>query len=149
MLFVWGADEAQFSESDKNFQNATFDGQRGLIGDSYREFIPSGDLSTLQGLGNAFTKSLAQVRGKLYVSKPAFSLYPTSGTNKDYAYSRHLVDPSKSKALAFTLEWGTEFQPLWTEMEEIIKDVSAGLIGFGLKALGIESFIVSNRDTFR
>ncbi|HEY5030412.1 MAG TPA: hypothetical protein VIK39_18550, partial [Candidatus Angelobacter sp.] len=30
----------------------------------------------------------------------------------------------------------------------IIKDVSAGLIGLGLKAIGIDSFIVSNRDTF-
>lgn len=148
ILFVWGDDESQFSESNKNFLNATFDGQRGVLGDSYKEFIPDGDLSALQGLAGAFTRSLGQVRGKLYVAKPAFSLYPTSGTNNDYAYSRHFADPSKSNALSFTLEWGTEFQPLWTEMEEIIKDVSAGLIGLGLKALGIESFIVSNRDTF-
>jgi hypothetical protein len=148
ILFVWGDDESQFSETSKNFQNASFDGQRGVLGDAYREFIPNSDLSVLQGLGNAFTRSLGQVRGKLYVSKPSFSLYPTSGTNNDYAYSRHFADPAKSNALSFTLEWGTEFQPSWTEMEEIIKDVSAGLIGLGLKALGVESFIVSNRDTF-
>ena len=148
ILFVWGVDESQFSESGKNFQNATFDGQRGLLGDSYKEFIPAGDLGGLQSLAGAFTRSLAQVRGKLYVAKPSFSLYPTSGTNNDYAYSRHFVDASKSNALSFTLEWGTEFQPPWIEMEEIIKDVCAGLIGLGLKALGIESFIVSNRDTF-
>ncbi len=148
ILFTWGDDEAQFSDSNKNFQNASFDGQRGVLGDSYREFIPDGDLSVLQGLAAAFTRSLGQVRGKLYVAKPAFSLYPTSGTNEDYAYSRHFVDGSKSNALSFTLEWGTEFQPPFTEMENIIKDVSAGLIGLSLKALGIESFIVSNRDTF-
>jgi len=148
ILFVWGDDESQFSDSNKNFQNAAFNGQRGVLGDSYREFIPDGDLSTVQGLAGAFTRSLGEVRGKLYVAKPAFSLYATSGTNDDYAYSRHFVDPSKSNALSFTVEWGTEFQPPWSEMTEIIKDVSAGLIGLGLKALGIDSFIVSNRDTF-
>ena len=130
------------------FRNATFNGQRGLLGDSYREFIPDGDLATLQGLAGAFTRSLGDVRGKLVMYGLPFSLYATSGTNEDYAYGRHFVDPSKSNALSFTVEWGIEFQPPWSEMQEIIKDVSAGLIGLGLKALGIDSFIVSNRDTF-
>ena len=148
ILYVWGDDESQVGDANMNFQNTSFNGQRGLLGDSYREFIPDGDLSLLQSLAGAFTRSLGQVRGKLYVAKPGFSLYATSGTNEDYAYSRHRVDPSKSKALSFTVEWGTDFQPPWTEMEAIIKDVSSGLIGLGLKALGIDSFIVSNRDTF-
>lgn len=148
ILFVWGDDESQFSDPNQNFQNSAFNGQRGVLGDAYREFIPDGDLSMLIGLANAFTKALGEVREKLYVAKPGFSLYATSGTNDDYAYSRHIVDNTKSKALSFTVEWGTEFQPPWTEMQEIIKDVSAGLIGLGLEALGIDSFIVSNRDTF-
>ncbi len=33
-------------------------------------------------------------------------------------------------------------------MENIIQDVSAGLIALGLEALGIDSYIVTNRDTF-
>ena len=148
ILFVWGDDESQFSDSNLNFQNPTFNGQRGVLGDTYKEFIPDGDLGTLQGLAGAFTRALGEVRGKLYVAKPGFSLYATSGTNEDYAYSRHFVDASKSNALSFTVEWGTEFQPPWSEMQEIIKDVDAGLIALGLKALGIDSFIVSNRDTF-
>ena len=148
ILFVWGDDESQFSDSSMTFLNNSFNGQRGLPGDSYREFIPDGDLSALQSLAGAFTRALREVRGKLYVAKPGFSLYATSGTNDDYGYSRHFVDPSKSNELSFTVEWGTEFQPLWPEMQEIIKDVTAGLIGFGLKALGIDSFIVSNQDTF-
>jgi murein tripeptide amidase MpaA len=148
ILFVWGDDESQFGDSSMTFQNNSFNGQRGLPGDSYREFIPDGDLSVLQGLAGAFTRALSEVRGKLYVAKPGFSLYATSGTNDDYAYSRHFADSSKSNALSFTVESGTEFQPPWTEMQEIIKDVTAGLIGLGLKALGIDSFIVSNRDTF-
>ena len=105
-------------------------------------------LSTVQGLATAFTRSLAEVRGKTYVAKPGFSLYATSGANDDYAYGRHFVDSSKAKTLAFTVEWGTDISALFPEMEEIIKDVSSGLIGLGLEALGIDSYIVTNRDTF-
>ncbi len=148
ILYVWGDDEMQESDASKNFQNPAFDHKRGVPGDEYGEYIADGDLSQLIGLANAFTRSLAEVRGKHYVAKPGFSLYPTAGTNDDYAYSRHITDPSKSKALSFTVEWGTEFQPEWSEMKEVIKDVCAGLIGFGLEALGIDDFIVTNRDTF-
>jgi murein tripeptide amidase MpaA len=148
ILFVWGDDEMQVTDPSKNFRNAAFDGQRGLIGDAYSEYIPDGDLSELQALASAFTTSLAEVRGKVYAAKPGFSLYPTAGTNDDYAYSRHFVDSSKSKSLSFTVEWGTEFQPPWSEMQNIILDVTSGLIGLGLEAIGVDSFIVSNRDTF-
>ena len=148
ILFIWGDDESQFSDPSKNFQNAAYNHKRGVQGDDYREYIPDGDLADLTRLASAFTRTLAEVRGKYYVAKPGFSLYPTSGTNDDYAYSRHIADPSKSKALSFTVEWGTEFQPAWTEMQEIVRDVSAGLIGLGLEAIGIDDFIVTNRDTF-
>jgi len=148
ILYVWGDDESQLGDAGKTFTNAAYDGQRGLLGDSYGEYIEDGDLSALEALAAAFTRSLAEVRGKLYVAKPGFSLYATSGTNDDYAYSRHIVDPSKARSLSFTVEWGTEFQPPWSEMQEIVKDVSAGLIGLGLEALGIDSYIVTNRDTF-
>jgi hypothetical protein len=148
ILYVWGADEVQVTDPTKSFQNPAFNHQRGLIGDDYDEYIPDGDLSSLLALSQAFTRSLGEVRGKYYVAKPSFSLYPTSGTNQDYAYSRHFTNPVLSKALSFTVEWGTEFMPPWVEMQEIIKDVSAGLMGLGLEALGIDSFIVTNRDTF-
>lgn len=148
ILYVWGNDEVQVTDPTKSYQNPAFNHQRGLIGDDYDEYIPDGDLASLLALSQAFTRSLGEVRGKYYVAKPGFSLYPTSGTNDDYAYSRHFTNPTLSKALSFTVEWGTEFQPSWAEMQEIIKDVSAGLMGLGLEALGIDSFIVTNRDTF-
>jgi murein tripeptide amidase MpaA len=148
ILYVWGNDEVQVADSAKNFQNPTYNHQRGLIGDDYDEYMPPADLSKLINLSEAFTRTLGEVRGKYYVSKPSFSLYPTSGTTQDYAYSRHFVNSGLSNALSFTVEWGTEFQPPWAEMQEIIKDVSAGLMGLGLEAIGIDSFIVTNRDSF-
>lgn len=148
ILYAWGDSESQFSDPTKTFKNPTYDGTRGVLGGAYKEFIPDPDLSNHIQLAGAFTRSLSEVRGKLYVAKPSFSLYPTSGTNEDYAYSRHFVDPSKSNASSFTVEWGADFQPPWIEMQEIIKDVSSGLLGLGLEALGLDSYIVTNRDTF-
>ncbi|PYI65148.1 MAG: peptidase M14, partial [Verrucomicrobia bacterium] len=148
ILYVWGDDETQVTDPSKNFTNAAYNGQRGLLADGYSEYMPDPDLSRLQALAHAYTTALSEVRGKTYIAKPGYSLYATSGTNDDYAFGRHIADSSKSKALSFTVEWGTEFQPPWTEMEEIIKDNCAGLIGLGLEALGISSFIVTNRDTF-
>jgi hypothetical protein len=148
ILYSWGDDEVQVSDSTGSFQNPAFNHQRGLIGDDYKEYIPDADLSSLLALSQTFTRSLGEVRGKYYVAKPGFALYPTSGANDDYAYSRHFTNSALSKTLSFTVEWGTEAHPTWAEMQEIIKDVSAGLMGLGIKALGIDSFLVTNRDSF-
>jgi len=40
----------------------------------------------------------------------------------------------KTRCLGFTIECGTEFQPNFTEAEEVIREVSAGLITFCLEA---------------
>jgi murein tripeptide amidase MpaA len=148
ILYSWGNDEVQVTDPTMNFENPAYNNQRGLIGDAYDEYIPDSDLSAVLALSHAFTRTLGEVRGKYYVAKPSFSIYPTSGTNADYAYSRHFTNPALSKTLSFTVELGTEFQPPWAEMSEIIKDVCSGLMGLGLKGLGIDSFIVSNRNTF-
>jgi hypothetical protein len=48
----------------------------------------------------------------------------------DYAYSRHFIDNTKEKVIAYTLEWGKEFQPPYTEMHNIIQEITSGLIAF-------------------
>ncbi len=134
VLHSWGDDENQSTDAARNFLNAAFDGQRGVGGDAYREFIPASDQTTAVDLANAFQTSLQAVRGKNYSVGPAYGLYPTSGANDDYAYSRNFVNPANSKVFSYTVEWGTEFQPPWAEMEQIVSDVSAGILGFCLRA---------------
>lgn len=134
ILFNWGDDENQTSDPSMNFRNAAFNHQRGLPADAYKEFIPPGDLAVVQSLAQRFHDTLQPVRGKSYNVIPSFGLYPVSGASDDYVYARHFVDPSKNKIFGFTIEWGTEFRPLFPEMGEIIKDVTSGLIGFCLDA---------------
>jgi murein tripeptide amidase MpaA len=130
ILYNWGDDQDQTTNPAMNFLNPAYDGQRGTAGDAYKEFISADDLEVIQSLAARFVTDLQAVRGITYTSKSSYDLYPTSGASDDYVYSRHLIDPSKSKIHGFVIEWGTEFQPPWAEMENIIKDVTAGLIGF-------------------
>ena len=69
----------------------------------------------------------------------SMSLYPTAGTSDDYAYSRHLANQSKPKVFSYTVEWGsgdneTPFHPPYPEMKQIIREITAALLQFCVKA---------------
>jgi murein tripeptide amidase MpaA len=131
----WGDDENQTTNPTMNFRNAAHNGQRGIGGDAaYREYIRPGDQSAEMCLVNTMRTALQAVRGQTYSVGQSFALYPTSGTATDYPYSRHWVDATKTKTLGFLIEWGTEFQPQWAEMENIILDVSSALVAFAVAA---------------
>lgn len=135
ILFNWGDDQNQSTNTAMSFLNPAFNGQRGVGNDAaYKEFIPSTDFTVAQQLAFRFRDALQAVRGKTYTAMQAFGLYPTAGASDDYVYSRHFTDPSQGKIYGYTIEWGTQFQPPWPEMELIIQDVSAGLIAFCLDA---------------
>ncbi len=132
ILYSWGDDEDQTADPTMNFRNPAFDGMRGVAGDAYKEYIPANDLSTGLGLANTFHDGIQAFRGTNYTVKPSFNLYPTAGTSDDYAYSRHFVDPSKQNVISYTLEWGTQFQPPYAEMQNIIQEITSGLLAFCL-----------------
>ena len=148
ILYSWGDDEEQSSDPGMNFQNPAFNGTRGIAGDAYKEFIPANDLAAATDLADEFRDGIEAVRGTAYTVKPAFNLYPTAGTSDDYAYSRHFVDPSNAKILAYTLEWGTEFQPPYSEMQNIIQEITCGLLAFCVRARDLlrHCEFVVNRD---
>ncbi|HLF41979.1 MAG TPA: M14 family metallopeptidase [Acidimicrobiia bacterium] len=139
ILHPWGDDENQTTTPSMNFKNPAWNGQRGVEGDAYAEFIDSSDLSALQSLADSTKAAIAGVRGQSYTVAQSFHLpgwgapYPTSGASDDWAFSRHYGDPSKPLVLGYVIEfnknWG-QFFPTWVEMEKIILDVDAGLVRF-------------------
>jgi murein tripeptide amidase MpaA len=134
--YVWTDDDAQDNDPGMNFLNPVHDGKRGAPGTGYGEFLPTADLLDLKALARRFVDDLKAVGGTQYSDGPAFEGVPFSGTSHDYAYSRHLTNPASKKVLSFYVEWGRlDPQPAWSDMETIIKEVSAGLIGFGLATI--------------
>ena len=138
---VWGDDENQTSDPTQNFLNPTHNGARGISGDAYGEYIRAGDLAASNCLMNQMQTTLQAVRSITYSTGQSYDLYPTSGTATDYPYSRHFADPTKTRVLGFLIEWGTEFQPPWSEMENIILDVSSALVAFAVAAPCVCSII--------
>ena len=135
ILHSWGDDQNQTTDSNRTFLNSSFDAVRGRANDAdYAEFISQDDLGIIQTLSNLTNDAVSAVRGDNYGVEPAFGLYPTSGASDDYAFSRHFADPSKTKIYGFTIECGHSFQPAWSEAEQVIREVSSGLIAFCLEA---------------
>ena len=137
ILHGWGSDQNQSTEPKQTFLNIAFDGVRGRVDDrAYGEYIAPDDLETLEALSSRMNDAVKAVRGSDYGVEQAYGLYPTSGASDDYAFSRHFADPSKTKVYGFTVEAGDNFQPPWSEAEEVIREVSAGLIAFCLGTVG-------------
>ncbi|WNS46692.1 M14 family zinc carboxypeptidase [Paenibacillus sp. MMS20-IR301] len=134
IMYNWGDDNNQTTDPNQNFKNQQFNGIRGASGkspqtikDSYKEYITPQDEKLERELGNRMNAALQAVRGKSYKVEESARLYYTSGTTQDYAYSRHLTDPSKPKIYSYTFEFGQAFVPPYEEMRLIIADLSSAL----------------------
>jgi murein tripeptide amidase MpaA len=140
LLHSWGSDQNQSHDPAMCFSNKAYDGKRGLIHDDvYREYIPAADERRAQHLGRKLAGAIRQVRGRKYRVEQSVGLYPTAGSTDDYAYSRHFIDPSKAKIIAYTMEWGrtrvsTPFHPPYPEMRKVMREVTAGLLEFCVQA---------------
>ena len=140
ILHSWGTDENQSDDPEMCFANPKFDGKRGRIhDDDYREHIDPDDEKAAIRLGRHMSRAIGLVRGRKYKVQQSVGLYPAAGCSDDYAYSRHITDSTKSKVLAYTIEWGrsrfsTPFHPPYPEMRKVMREVAAGLLEFCVRA---------------
>ena len=140
ILYNWGDDENQTTNTSINFQNAAFNGKRGIAGDTvYKEYIAPTDKTVAVNLANKMRDAIKAVRGRIYKVEQSMSLYPTAGTSDDYAFGRHLIDSKKGKVYSYTIEWGsasnpTPFHPPYPEMQKIIQEITSALLAFCITA---------------
>lgn len=145
IMYIWGDDENQFINLEQNFSNPAFNGQRGISGDAYGEFIFNFDFQKNVQTANRMYNALFAVRGKSYTIGQVFQqVGVSSGTSASYMFSRHLNNSSLRKVFAFGIEWGQTFQPSPTEMTNIIDDIGAALTEFCLCVSEPDLFIRDN-----
>ena len=125
---TWGFDENQTSNPNMNFRNPAFDGQRGRGGDAYREFIPAGDLPGAEGLGSRIHQAIATTGGTTYSLEQSFSLYPTSGSKRRLRLQPALVQRREQQDPGLHDRVRATFQPPWEEAQNVIRELSAGLL---------------------
>jgi carboxypeptidase T len=140
ILYNWGDDENQAADPAMNFQNAAYNGKRGIAGDTlYKEYLATADKNIAVNLAKKMQTAIKNVRGRIYKIEQAMSLYPTAGTSDDYAFSRHLTNTKKGKIYSYTIEWGspnnsTPFHPPYPEMQKIIQEITSAPLAFCIAA---------------
>lgn len=140
ILYSWGDDEDQTTNTNMNFLNSAYDGKRGPVGDSvYKEYAPAADVTNIKNVAAKTVAAMKAVGGRSYSSMQAVGLYATSGASDDYAYSRHFADTSKNKVHGFTMEFGyaTNFYPTSSEFNQNILDTNAGFMDWALTAIAV------------
>ncbi len=149
IYFPWGDDENQSTNPAMNWRNPAYDHKRGSNGDAVREYISAGDLATHTYLANRLKAGADPVNGRSYIVKQSFGLYPTGGASDDYAWSRHLASPYSPRVEGFVIEHrSTRFKPVSPEREDIIREVTSGLINFCLAcACGVPGLVVELRTS--
>ncbi len=138
VLYPWGDDNNQSADPTQNFLNPAWDGMRGT-GGGYAEYIPAADQTRYTNMANAVQEAMTGVRGRPYTAEQGFSLYGTSGSSSDYAYSRFFRGGGKSKVWALDFEsnrgdrgsaYGFQPTPYDPDALEVSKEVQSGLIQF-------------------
>lgn len=151
VLYPWGHAPEQTTDPAENFTTLQT-GTCGPIPDSsYREYIDPVDLLKFQSIGSQIASDVAKVRGSVYQVESSFDLYPTTGTNPEYAYSRHIADQGAHKTYGWTIETGPytgnvvkSFQP--TDPTKIILDIKAAMLSLlmqsvcAIEVIGTEPF---------
>ena len=105
VLYNWGDDNNQNIDPAMNFANPAFDGKRGILGSGYGEYLSHADEQAADTIAVSIQDAMNAVRGRNYVAKQGVGLYPTAGASDDYAFSRHLAQPGKSKTFGYTVEF--------------------------------------------
>lgn len=106
----------------------------------HREFMPPADWRRFQAVAGRVVDDVAAVRGRVYTAQTGVALYPTTGTQSDYAYSRHLADAALHKTYGFTFETGPfvgnapdSFHP--ADPEPVKADAKAAMLGLAQQSV--------------
>jgi Zinc carboxypeptidase len=152
ILYPWGHAPEQTTDPAENFTTLQTGTCQPIPDSSYREYIDPVDLLKFQSIGNQIASDVAEVRGSVYQVESSFDLYPTTGTNPEYAYSRHIADQGAHKTYGWTIETGPyvndnvleSFQP--SDPTKIILDIKAAMLSLlmqsvcAIEIIGTEPF---------
>lgn len=151
ILYPWGHAPEQTTDPAENFTTLQTGTCSPLPDSSYREYIDPVDLLKFQSIGNQIASDVAEVRGSVYTVGPSIGLYPATGTNPDYAYSRHIADQGAHKTYGWTIETGPftgnvadSFHP--SDPSHIILDIKAAMLSLlmqsvcAIEVIGTEPF---------
>jgi len=151
VLYPWGHAPTQSTDPTKRFTGLTTGTCTASIPATYSEYMPPRDVQRFTTVAGRIVADIAAVRGRHYTPQTARALYATTGSQGDYAYSRHIANPALYKTYGFTFETGPflsnsqeSFHP--TDPTLVKRDAKAGLVGLlqqsvcAIELIGIKLF---------
>ena len=106
VLYPWGHARTQSTDPSQRFTGLPTGTCTASIPAAYAEYMTPRDVQRFQTVAGRIVTDIAAVRGRSYTPQTSFDLYATTGTQSDYAYSRHIANPSLYKTYGFTFETG-------------------------------------------
>jgi murein tripeptide amidase MpaA len=106
VLYPWGHAPTQSTDPTQRFTGLPTGTCTASIPASYSEYMPPLDVQRFQTVAGRIVADIAAVRGRHYTPQTSYALYATTGSQSDYAYARHIANPSLNKTYGFTFETG-------------------------------------------
>lgn len=133
VLYPWGHAPTQTTDPSQRFTDLPSGTCSPLDRPGHAEYMPPEDLERFEADGQRVVDAIAAVRGRVYANRTGIGLYPTTGTQSDYAYARHIRDPALAKTYGYTFETGPfagdareSFHP--TDPEPVKADAKSGML---------------------
>jgi murein tripeptide amidase MpaA len=140
VLWPWGHAPSQSTDPSMNFTTLPTGTCNPIGVPGYREYIDPRDLQRFQTVGQRIVTAIKAVRGRTYTNEPGIALYPTTGTQSDYVYARHIAHPSLGKIYGFTFETGpfdtsvpNSFHP--TDPTWVKRDTKSGILALAQQCI--------------
>lgn len=140
VLYPWGHAPTQSTDPSKTFTTLATGTCTASVPSGYGEYMPAIDVQRFTTVAQQIVDDIRAVRGRQYTPETALALYPTTGTQSDYAYSRHIADSSLYKTYGFAFETGpaaaTADEAFHPDDPTLIKqDAKAGMISLLLQSV--------------
>ncbi|QDQ11413.1 M14 family zinc carboxypeptidase [Streptomyces spectabilis] len=140
VLYPWGHAHSQTDDPAQRFTSLPT-GTCAPIGvPGHREYIAPRDLLRFTTVAGRVVEAIAAVRGRAYTPQTARALYATTGTQSDYAYSRHIADPALHKTYGFTIETGPRVETVEDSFHPrdptlVKRDAKAGVLALAQQSV--------------
>lgn len=151
VLYSWGSDTNQNTDSSQNFLNSAYNSVRGILTDTpgvrggYGEYTPASEFNVNKATAQRMAAGMSSAGGRSYTAKPAADLYPTSGASDDYSYSRHFANSSLNLVHGYTVEFGfgssissCPFYPTVAQYNTNLREIAAGFMETLLAAVELD-----------
>jgi murein tripeptide amidase MpaA len=151
ILYSWGDDNSQSTDTEQSFKNPAYDGKRGVTGNDepeglkYKEYIDADDYQSQLAAAQRMSDAMNSVGEVQFTTKECAGLYASSGGSTDFMLSRYYGrNCGANRIQGLAIEFGNDsgllcpFYPTNAQYHSSMRQVAVGLMELLLTAASPE-----------